>query len=132
MPSIIETRSTRFEVGDDGLILGTATKKTHTLEDARENVAALQPAIATDPFRVLVIDMRGVTDYSVDAAKLYGSTPRERNVAALAVVTKGWLGRILGNLVMVVQAPSTPTKLFDTVEAASEWAQQHRARARAA
>jgi hypothetical protein len=119
------TPSGTFRIEPDGVLVGTLTVREHTLAQARENVAHIDGVLRAAGPHPMLLDVREVRELETAAARHYANPGQSLRPAATALVVKGALNRILGNLalaVMELAGNKMPLRLFEDLEAARAWA----------
>jgi hypothetical protein len=123
----ITTRSARVWLGSDGIVhVQPHARRKQTLDDARENVAAVAEACGSRP-RPLLIHFQNAAPQTPECREHYTSDAATKGICSLAIVVNSMLGRIIGNLMMGMQSTAIPTRLFDNEAEAQAWSEKHRA-----
>jgi len=124
---VIETRTARIGLTDDGLVIVRIKNGAYqALVDAKENLAA---AIAeTDGTRrPLLVDIRYSQPLEADARHHYSGQTLIDNFLAMALLIDGSpFGRMFGNVYLRVAKPGIPTQLFSDETRAVGWLNGHR------
>lgn len=129
MKDAITTRTARIWLGDDDLVhLQPIARREQTLDDARENVAAVAKVCGTKPMPLL-IHFEAAAPQTPECREHYLSDEALSTVTAVAIVTNSMLGRIVGNLMIGTHTKGAPVRLFDSLEKASAWLIESRKRA---
>jgi len=117
----IPTRTSRYLLRRDGIVVQRlVSSRVQTLEDARENVAAYA-ALAGGKKRLGLIDLRMPAPSERGVREYYAGPEATRVCAALALLVPSAAARIIGNLFLAIQAPTFPTRLFNTELDAIAW-----------
>lgn len=117
----ITTRTARVWLGEDDLVhLQPLARTEQTLDDARQNVAAVAKACGGRP-RPLLIHFEAAAPQTPECRAYYLSEESMSAVTAVAIVTNSMLGRIIGNLMMGMHTRGSPVRLFDSTEKAIGW-----------
>ena len=121
MTDTLTTRTSRYRLRPDGIIVqeiqGTDTQ---TLADARENIAAFNRLAAAER-RPCLVDMQ--VNYSMERGvrEYYGSPEACRWCSAVAMVVRSGFTRVIGNLVLALNTPPVPLRMFSSVADATAW-----------
>ena len=95
-----------------------------SVEDARETVAVGNRIAGGRPCPVLV-DMRHVRSFSVDARQYIASAERLTLSRAVGIVVGSPLSRVIGNFVIGRNETATPSRCFTSRSEARAWLHQY-------
>jgi hypothetical protein len=116
------TRSAHVQLHDDWCVVTRIqAETTHTLEDARENLAA---TIATcgGVRRPLVVDISRCSPLEPEVRHAYADAQLVESFLALAVIVEASpFGRVMGDIYLRVARPGIPTRVFQDEAAAHAW-----------
>ena len=122
------TRTARFELLPEGIVLGVQSTADQTRADAEENIRALEALLAGSR-APLVMDLRQLErGLPPEARDVYMGPPLAALVSAVAFSGAGVLTRMLVNTVMMVgrvAGNTLPMKMFDRHEDALAWARTY-------
>jgi hypothetical protein len=117
----IVTQTAKIWLAQDGIVhLQPHARREQDLNDAIENVAAVTE-LAGGVKRGLLIHFQEAVAQTPECRSYYTSETAFQAVRALAIVTKSTLGRIIGNLMIGMNASTVPIRLFDSDEAGLAW-----------
>ncbi len=112
-------------LSEDGIIITINTVKTHTQEQAVENMVLTKQVGAGTP-RPLLVDVTHVQSMSKEAREEYVKSESLEIVTAVALITKSGIGRMVGNLFIGLNKHVVPVKLFNDAHKAKEWLMQYK------
>ena len=120
--SIIETRTTKIWLDDDGIIkIVTKPGVTkQTLSDAVENMEAVDKMRQGNK-RPLFIDIRAAMSTSAEGRRYYARAELGEHFSAGAFIIDSPLSRVIGSLYLGISKPPFPVMLFDSPEKALDW-----------
>lgn len=98
----------------------------HTEEEALENVKIFKELIDGAP-RLMLIDVTHIKSMTRGAREIYAKISNEKNVIAIALLTKSLVSKIVGNFFIGFNKPVVPTKLFVDKTEAREWLKKQEA-----
>ena len=118
---VIETRSQRIWMGEDGIMRFVALPvPEHTLDDAKENLEAAVK-INKDKKVPGLIDIREAKSVSREARMYYTGDENAKVLDAAAMLVDSPVSRIIGNFFIGLNKAPFPCKLFSSESAAIEW-----------
>jgi len=121
-----ETKTARIELRDDGVLTVRIRKSAHqTLADAEQNLDA---AIAESggQRRPILVDICGARPLDAEVRHHYsGQVLVDRFVAFGLLIDANPLGRMIGNVYLLVARPGIPTQLFTDEPRAVSWLRGH-------
>jgi hypothetical protein len=120
--SIIETRTTKMWLDDEGIIR-IVTKPgitKQTLSDAVENMEAVEK-LRQGKKRPLFIDLRAAMSTDAEGRRYYSRGELAENFSAGAFIIESPLSRVIGSLFLGVSKPPFPVMLFNLPEKALDW-----------
>ena len=120
--SIIETRTTKMWLDDEGIIrIMTKPGVTkQTLSDAVENMEAVDK-LRLGKKRLLFIDIREAKSTDAEGRRYYSRTELGEHFSAGAFVIDSPLSRVIGSLFLGISKPPFPVMLFTEPEKALDW-----------
>ena len=120
--SIVETRTTKMWLDDEGIIriITKPGVTKQTLSDAVENMEMVDK-LRQGKKRPLFIDIRAAMSTDAEGRRYYSRTELAENFSAGAFIVGSPLSRVIGSLFMGISKPPFPVKLFDSPEKALEW-----------
>jgi DNA-binding response OmpR family regulator len=119
--NIIETKTAKIFLDDDGIIHIITTAENHSIEDAKEVTAAVEKVTQFSKHPAL-IDSTRTKELSPECREYYSSGEVVLNLSAIAILIKSGIPRILANFFMdISKLPGPPRKLFSNEEKAVEW-----------
>lgn len=122
---IIVTRIQKVWLRQDGLLHAeNISREMQTLADAQQILAACRQ-LAGGVIRPIYIDTTIAGPVSPEAQAEYTSAEAASIVNAIAILTKHWAGRLIGNFVLERQRKEVPMRLFQEESVAVEWLQGH-------
>jgi hypothetical protein len=123
MKEVIETRSARIWLGDDGIARsrGKVTENS-TVEDARDFVSAFAK-LANGKARPLLADIREMKSISKEVRNFFANDEQVKMITASALIVGSPVSRLIGNFFLGLNKPNIPVRLFDSEEEAVEWLQ---------
>lgn len=124
-PSIITTRTSVAERGDDGIIRARYLMPEESVDDARENVAAVQ-ILSPGSRALLLVDARTTGPMPPAVRSYYTGEEAAQVIGALAVLVGSSASRLGANIALRFQHPQIHTKLFTDEALAVRWLQSHR------
>lgn len=118
---IVDTSTSRYELRRNGVIVQRiGASKAQTLEAARENTATFRKLTAGVPHS-LIVDLRSNPTLERGVREYYTSPEAFVDCRAIAMLINSTTGRMLGNLVLAVQNPAVPTRMFAEEADALAW-----------
>jgi hypothetical protein len=118
---VIETRTSRLWLGEDGILRGVIKPDAEeTLADAEANVSAAAK-IADGRKFPLFIDMTRMMSATREARSYYGGEEPAKYSLAQALLVGSAVSRIIGNFFIRLNRTSFPTRLFTSEAEALEW-----------
>ena len=118
---VIETRSQRIWMGEDGIMRFVALPvPEHTLDDAKENVE-IAAKICKGKKVPGLVDIREVKSVSREARMHYAGDENAKVLSAVAILVDSPISRIIGNFFIGLNKAPFPCKLFSSESAAIEW-----------
>ncbi len=118
---VIETRSLRIWMGEDGIMRQvTLPVPEHTLDDAKENVE-IAAKICKGKKVPGLIDIREVKSASREARMYFTGDESAKVLNAAAMLVDSPVSRIIGNFFIGLNKAPFPCKLFSSESAAIEW-----------
>jgi hypothetical protein len=121
----ITTRSATITRDATGIV--TVAPHTEVVSTAQDAIDTIQQVRALMGARrlPLILDMRAAGPVQRDARTVYRAPEVRQLRSALAIVSQqSGVSRIMGNMILAVNARTGPTRIFATLEAARAWAQQ--------
>lgn len=124
---MIRTATATAALRDDGIAaIRIDEGALQSLDNARENLAALRALVPAPPGPVL-IDMRGARPLEPEVRHFYSDTPMGDTFSAMALVVASTpLGRMMGNVYFRVAKTGAPMRLFGTEAEAVAWLREAR------
>lgn len=123
---VIDTRTARTMLGDDGIVRVHMIPGTReTLETARENIAAFLEICAGSGFPVL-IDLTDTLGASQEARRLYSGDDVSRHAIATAMIVTSPVTRVMASFFLKLNQPRRILRLFTSETEAIEWLRQYR------
>lgn len=119
-PGAITTPVAVIRADPHGIIRGTYTAATETLDDAYANMAAVQQLNHGHP-ALLLIDSRALTQMTPAVRTYYTSAAMIPLIRALAIIVGSPASRLFGTIFLRFQTPAVPTKLFTDDAMAVMW-----------
>lgn len=117
----LTTRTSHYRLRPDGIIVQEIYRSdTQTLADARENVAAFN-TLAAGQKRPCLVDMRVPYQMDRGVREYYASPEASEWVAAIAMVIRSPVTRIIGNLVLAMNRTNVPIRMFTDEAGAVAW-----------
>lgn len=92
----------------------------HALENHRVNVE-----LAGGIRRPFLIDMTDVKSMSHEARTFYAGPEPPKVITAVAIITNSTLSKLVANFFMTLGKPVLPTRMFTSIEEATEWLSQY-------
>lgn len=121
MSEIIETRTQKMWLGEDGIIYAVVLPNAElSLEDAVENTAA-EARLAGGQKRPLLGDIRATKSISREVREHFAGDFVQTFATAVALIVSSPLSKTIANLVILINKPRYPMKMFTTQEEAVEW-----------
>jgi hypothetical protein len=120
--SIIETRTTKMWLDDEGIIR-IVTKPgitKQTLSDAVENMEAVEK-LRQGKKRRLFVDIRAAMSTDVEGRRYYSRAELAEHFSAGAFIIESQLSRVIGSLFLGISKPPFPVMLFTEPEKALDW-----------
>jgi len=116
------TRSGRVRLHDDWCVVTRIEPGApHTLEDARENIAATI-AMCGGVRRPLLVDISRSAPLEPEVRHVYADAQLVDSFLALAVIVEASpLGRVIGDIYLRVAQPGVPTRVFQDEASARGW-----------
>jgi hypothetical protein len=122
---VIETRTARIWMGEDGILRGAFTDGADEKEeDAVANVAT-GAKIAGDRKIPVLVDLRSASFISQEARMVYAGREANRLALAAAIIVGSPLSRLIGNFFVGLNKPAFPTRLFTSEREAIAWLKGH-------
>lgn len=122
----IETRTAIVRRADDRLLrFDMRAGATVELADARELAAATRALMGATPSLVLV-DLRQLRAVTREARIHLANPDAGTAAAAVALLVKSPVSRMIGNFFLGVSRASYPTRVFDSEQDALDWLAGHR------
>ena len=120
--SIIETRTTKMWLDDEGIIrIVTKPSVTkQTLSDAVENMEAVE-RLRQGKKCLLFIDIRAAMSTDAEGRRYYSRAELAGHFSAGAFIVDSPLSRVIGSLYMGISKPPFPVMLFNSPEKALDW-----------
>lgn len=125
MPHEIATRTARHHIGNDGIPRAVLLPGAEqTLDDARENIRALESLLEEGQRYPVLIDYRPMKSMERGARTFYAGPEATRAMSAVALIVDSPLSRIIGTFFMGLNKSSVPTRLFTSETEALAWLRQ--------
>jgi hypothetical protein len=122
---VIVTRVQKVWLRQDGLLHAeNISREMQTLADAQQILAACR-SVAGGVIRPIYIDTTVAGPVSPEAQGEYTSANAASIVNAIAILTKNWAARLIGNFVLERQRKDIPMRLFQAEAPAVQWLQGH-------
>jgi hypothetical protein len=121
MKNEIIINTCKYSLGEDGILrFDTKPNTDINLAIAKECIAAAAK-LAGDKKVPLYADMRNIRSIDEDA-KLYfaGAEPAKTQLVCAKVISSP-IRKVIGNLILFVNKPAVPTKLFNCETEAIDW-----------
>ena len=117
----ITTATLELRLHADGMLRCLALPgRVQSIEDARENVAALKRL--TGGKRVpMLLDIRDAGTLSRDAREYYAGYETAKSITGLAFITDSAFSRVVANFFIRLAKTRYPIRLFEDQEAAVDW-----------
>ncbi len=118
---VVSTRTQKIWLGEDGIIRCVALfTPTHTLADAKENVA-ITLKLAQGKKRPLLIDIRQAKFVDRESRAYYAGPENAKVALAAAFLIASPLSKMIGNFFLRLNKTRFPTRLFTSEAEAIEW-----------
>jgi len=118
---VIEVRTGRIWLGDDGIIRATTNPETDlTLADAKEQIEATAK-IGRDERLPVLVDFSNMRSQDRECRAYFAGEETAKAVRACAILVTSPVGRVIGSFFMGLNKPVAPTKLFTSETEAIEW-----------
>ena len=119
---VIENRSGKFCLGDDGIIRVTAYPTAgRTPTDAEESLAAIAQLCQGQAHPVLADIRNSQAPTSREERQTYVRSETARRIIALALVVESPLSRIIASFFLGISKLPCPTQVFTSEEKAIHW-----------
>ena len=121
---IIETKTSRFWIRDDGIAQMDILPKTDIrLENAQKDFDALE--ILVNEKRPMITDISNMRFISKKTREFLAGENLTEKISACAVVTRSPLGILISNFFLNLNKPQFPMKSFSSEMAAVNWLKAH-------
>jgi len=115
---VIETRSERIWLDQNGILRFQALPVDHNLKDAEENVKAAIDSFYEGKKRPCLIDICNVKSISADARQYYAGEETARIQCAAAILVHSNFTRIIANFFIGLNKTLFSTRIFSSEEEA--------------
>lgn len=117
----ITTRTSRYTLRPDGIVVQTIVAgDTHTVGDAKENVAAFR-TLAAGVKRPCLVDMRRTYSTDRGVREYYAGPEATEFCSGFALLVGSAATRMIGNLFLAMNRTPLPVRMFTDEAPAVEW-----------
>ena len=118
---IIETRTAKVWLGQDGIVRITSRKTTPgTLADSREIWNAVKSASA-GKIRPLFADIRNTGAIDSEGRRYYSRPETKELTTAVALLVESPISRVVGSFFLGINRLSVPIRIFTSEQQALTW-----------
>lgn len=108
----------------EGIIINIGAKPSQSKEDVAEYLSHIRKAAAGKP-RPFLVEISRVRSMSKEVREEYDRHNTAELITAMALVTGSSIGNMLGNILIGINTPKVPTKLFSDPGKAKTWLMQY-------
>lgn len=119
--AIIETRSAKIWLGEDGIIrLVSLGSHGEGLAPAQENWQAVDQ-MRQGKRRPILGDIRKTGPVDAEGRKFYANVEAKDLISAVALLVESPISRVVGSLFLGLNRPPVPIRIFTSEQQALEW-----------
>lgn len=120
-PSLGKPHTPQLWIGDDGVMRARADADTNQTRATAAQSLRQVAELAGGKRVPLYVDFRPAKSMSLEARAFFSGPETALVLSAVGLHIGSALSRALGNFILSLHKPLTPTRLFDTEESAIAW-----------
>ena len=120
---IFEGKLGTYWLGEEGILYSVSTKTRRTLENVNENIALVKRI--TNNKKACLIVYVAPSPVPDKQTRDFVANELPNIYKAMAIVSKGGLGKVIMNILFKLNSPLIPMKTFSNENEAKEWIRQY-------